>query len=553
MQAVVKSERNNDNWSKQTNTEDVYIPAMFKEEPDRTPRFVKIKLEPGAQTSERSNDTKNVDIHEISKIQPAPVRTVVKAEKSGNNVSKETKDSLNNPKKWDTNVRIKTEPHTPASGGTYSNKGRNDCSDVEPISIKNEPPDSEEDFKPNIPNEEFKQDEPELKNTKHTQKLNVNKDHIPFKEEKEQGVLATNKICADRKENLANSIHQAKKEIIRETHNGKEEKKTTAIQEGTANVKNVTAATAAAKNTGPPIHPSIAKQAKKKPGAPLTDKQVIQQMKLLRKWEYGQDDLYSMDEHNTKALDDEMAELDKLFTEECLNPADQQETIICKLLSTDSLNDFNKTIRLYITKRILNIQTGLAIRMFASGKPPKKEAVLQYLKKHKIQAAAVKKSVKGAMFMVNLTRFEDFDKLCNIDNDVIDGIPINFKALHLIGPPPKISKNQIKSMRQKAIENQIQGLDMAELEDVDFGGTGDGGAGDTWDGDAGDKWEDDAGDTGNGDTGDMDTGFVAEEDFTGDNFAGEDFSKDVVKTENAMGFAEEVNIENINEEDLEDF
>ncbi|XP_061725136.1 uncharacterized protein LOC133531057 [Cydia pomonella] len=395
---------------------------------------------------------------------------------------------------------------------------------------------------------------------------------FPFKDDKTLMVQIREKSTREyeamppkeKKEEATNS--QVKKEKDTKTQNGKEEQKTIAVQEGIANAKNETAAPtpAAAKNTGPPIHPSIAKQAKKKPGAALTDKQVIQQMKLLRKWEYDQDDLYSMDEHNTKALDDEMAELDKLFTEECLNPADQQEAVICKLLASDSLNDFNKTIRLYITKRILNIQTGLAVRMFASGKPPKKEAVLQYLKKHKIQAAAVKKSVKGAMFMVNLTRFEDFDKLCNMENDVIDGIPINFKALHLIGPPPKISRNQIKSMRQKMIENQIEGVDMAELEDVDFGVTGGGHAGDMdigakGGGDAGDTWADDAGDAGDtwaddaGDTGDMDKGFVAEEDFTEDNFAGEDLSKDIVKTEDAVGFAEEVNIDNINEEDLEDF
>ncbi|XP_063390222.1 uncharacterized protein LOC134675849 isoform X2 [Cydia fagiglandana] len=413
---------------------------------------------------------------------------------------------------------------------------------------------------------------------------------FPFKDDKTLMVQIREKSTREyealppKEKKDADDIFQMKKEKDEaERQNGREQKKTTAVPEGTANVKNVTAdvknvtasvqnvtasvknvtasvknvtaaaASAAAKNTGPPVHPSIAKQAKKKPGAPLTDKQVIQQMKLLRKWEFDQDDLYSMDEYNTKALEDEMAHLDKLFSEECLNPAGQQEAVICKLLNTDSLNDFNKTIRLYITKRILNIQTGLAVRMFASGKPPKKEAVLQYLKKHRIQASAVKKSVKGAMFMVNLTRFEDFDKLCNIDNDVIDGIPINFKAMHLIGPPPKISRNQIKSMRQKMIENQIGGLDMAELEDVDFDATGDGGAGDTWDGDAEDKWDGDAGDTGDGNAGDRGDAFVAEEDFTEDKFAGEDISKDIVKTENEMGFAEEVNIENINEEDLEDF
>ncbi|XP_063543368.1 uncharacterized protein LOC134751812 [Cydia strobilella] len=452
---------------------------------------------------------------------------------------------------------------------------------------------------------------------------------FPFKDDKTLMVQIREKSTREyealppkEKKDAEDSV-QVKKEKATKTQNGKDEKKTTAVQEGTSNA-NVTlnkpaasaclpaclpAAVMPVMSTGPPIHPSIAKLHKKKPGAPLTDKQVIQQMKLLRKWEYDQDDIYSMDADNTKALDDEMAELDKLFTEECLNPADQHEALICKLLTSDSLNDFNKTIRLYITKRILNIQTGLAVRMFASGKPPKKDAVLQYLRKHKIQAAAVKKSVKGAMFMVNLTRFKDFDKLCNRENDVIDGIPINFKAMQLIGPPPKISKNQIKSMRQKMIENKIKGLDMAELEDVDFGATGDdgagdtweddagatgdggagdtwegdagekwegdagatgdgdagekwegdagatgdGGAGDTWDGDAGEKWEGDAGATGDGDAGDMDTGFVAEENFTEDILTGEEISKDVAKTENAMGFAEEVNIENINEEDLEDF
>ncbi|XP_048000115.1 uncharacterized protein LOC125237173 [Leguminivora glycinivorella] len=343
-------------------------------------------------------------------------------------------------------------------------------------------------------------------------------------------------------------------------------------KQGTANAKNGTqniiVAPAAAK-IAPPVHPSIAKMNKKKPGAPLTDKQVIQQMKLLRKWEYDQDDIYSMDADSTKALDDEMAQLDKLFTDECLNPADQHESVICKLLTSDCLNDFHKTIRLYITKRILNIQTGLAVRMFATGKPPKKEAVLQYLKKNKIQAAAVKKSVKGGMFMVNLTRFQDFDKLCNLEKDVIDGVPISFKAMHLAGPPAKVTKNQIKSMRQKMIANQIDGLDMNELEDVDFGtgdrgdGAGDKleGAGDKWEG-AEDQWENGGGDqweAGNADgdggdtSGNMDTGFVAEEDFTEDDFPGEDFSKQNKETEDAIDFAEGVNIENIKEEDLEDF
>lgn len=151
-------------------------------------------------------------------MQPMPVdQTVVKSEKSSrNNAGKGTEHSLKNTEKCkvepgtSSNVRIKTELYTPASGRTNADEGQNDSSDFEPISIKNEPPDeimpaTFEDFKFEIPNEKSKKDEPEPKNTHHThtEKLTVKKDHIPFKEEKKmQGVPAPNKIpSTNRKEN----------------------------------------------------------------------------------------------------------------------------------------------------------------------------------------------------------------------------------------------------------------------------------------------------------------------------------------------------------------
>ncbi|XP_073965989.1 uncharacterized protein isoform X1 [Choristoneura fumiferana] len=206
--------------------------------------------------------------------------------------------------------------------------------------------------------------------------------------------------------------------------------------------------------------PEVDKQkaAKEKPKLDrrdMTDKQIISEAKQQRKVEFSKADHYKMDPITDKIAEEELSKISEIFVSECADHTDEIDKAICERITKYSLDEFVQTARLHLAKRILNIRTGLAVRIYAAGKLPRRVFVQEYLKPYRIERLVLKKNKQGTMYVANIGNFEQYDHLCNLQNDVIDGTPVSIRSMYLVGPPPKLSKNMIKARRQQLINSQI--------------------------------------------------------------------------------------------------
>ncbi|XP_068624398.1 general transcriptional corepressor trfA-like isoform X2 [Battus philenor] len=192
------------------------------------------------------------------------------------------------------------------------------------------------------------------------------------------------------------------------------------------------------------------------------DKKLCQQYKNLAQEEYAGGIEYKLEPKLQEAVDKEVKVLVDLFIEECNKNSGGDEVKICQHLIKLSDN-FKKVLQLDLTKRILNIDCNLPLRLFVVPKIKTQELIPLL---EGLGIVSVRKQAHKKMFVAVCKSYESFDHLCAIENKTINGYTLTFKPLHLAGPIPrrKLNKNKNDEDDDEDVGNEYSDYD-DEIDD----------------------------------------------------------------------------------------
>ncbi|XP_037970389.2 uncharacterized protein LOC105395455 isoform X2 [Plutella xylostella] len=187
-----------------------------------------------------------------------------------------------------------------------------------------------------------------------------------------------------------------------------------------------------------------------------TDERTVAQ-KQLQKLEYSGQTVYTLEPHLEKALEEEIDILGEVVKENCEAPQDEADTVVYNHINDVALDDFKQTLSIDVKKRILNIKSGLTLRVFFNPRPPKRPVFDEHMKKYGV--VSVKKSERGKFWLIALNSYANYDKLFALQTTTIEGSTVNFKPLHVGGPPPKLTRDQFKQIKKARVASKIHDYD----------------------------------------------------------------------------------------------
>ncbi|CAG9572962.1 unnamed protein product [Danaus chrysippus] len=179
-----------------------------------------------------------------------------------------------------------------------------------------------------------------------------------------------------------------------------------------------------------------------------------------------QEDFYKMEPKLQEAVDNEIEQLVQCYLNACDPSNDPDEEIVRNIILRNTVDEFKKVIKLQVTKRVLNITTGLCVRIFPSLKLPSRDVLEAFLQRHGV--VSLKKSENSSkMLIAYCDSYENYDRMLALQTATFgDNIGIQIKPLHLIGPPVKKSKNE------NTVPNENEKGDSSkDVEEVDLTAT----------------------------------------------------------------------------------
>ncbi|CAG9116189.1 unnamed protein product [Plutella xylostella] len=186
-------------------------------------------------------------------------------------------------------------------------------------------------------------------------------------------------------------------------------------------------------------------------------KSVFKTQKQLQKLEYSGQTVYTLEPHLEKALEEEIDILGEVVKESCEAPQDDADTVVYNHINDVANDDFKQTLSIDVKKRILNIKSGLTLRVFFNPRPPKRPVFDEHMKKYGV--VSVKKSERGKFWLIAVNSYANYDKLFALQTTTIEGSTVNFKPLHVGGPPPKLTRDQFKQIKKARVASKIHDYD----------------------------------------------------------------------------------------------
>ncbi|XP_032524272.2 uncharacterized protein LOC116775501 [Danaus plexippus] len=201
-------------------------------------------------------------------------------------------------------------------------------------------------------------------------------------------------------------------------------------------------------------------KAQRLPKYPNADKKQFRKLKKNEVLEY-QEDFYKMEPKLQEAVDDEIEQLVQCYMNACEPSNDPDEENVRNKILTNTVDEFKKIIKLQVTKRVLNITSGLCVRIFLSPKPPKRDVLEAFLQRHGV--VSFKKSDNSKMFIAYCDSYENYDKILALQTATFgDNVGIQIKPLHITGPTAKKANNSNTGANQT--EKNDSSKDMEEID-----------------------------------------------------------------------------------------
>ncbi|CAH2061910.1 unnamed protein product, partial [Iphiclides podalirius] len=185
--------------------------------------------------------------------------------------------------------------------------------------------------------------------------------------------------------------------------------------------------------------------------------------KKLKRLDESEQDVYvhKLEPQLKNALDKEVEVLCYLFREECQKAENQDEQNIC-LRIMKTIEDFEKVMKLNISKRLLNIARNLPLRVFTDQKVNSQE-VKRQLKN--LGIVTFRKSMGKNKYIATCRTYEQYDHLCDQQTFIVDGQTIIFRPLHM-GRPSMKKKDKV-NVKQNQKSKEIGNEDVDD--EIEFG------------------------------------------------------------------------------------
>ncbi|XP_039761504.1 uncharacterized protein LOC120634784 isoform X2 [Pararge aegeria] len=195
---------------------------------------------------------------------------------------------------------------------------------------------------------------------------------------------------------------------------------------------------------------------------PLTKKE-INKIKMLHKMEFKDEVVYNVDPWVKQAIENEMDSLIELYTARPESFMKQTEHNIHKRIVNETAPIFRKVLTLNVTKRILNIMTGLVLRVFPIGKWPKHASFDRYMKQKGV--VNIKKCPK--MYVVTCGSYKSYDDLVEMETFKLEDCHMMVKTMHVAGPRPSM-REKLRERNFKRQNMQVAGSEAMMFDEDDF-------------------------------------------------------------------------------------
>ncbi|XP_072933938.1 uncharacterized protein [Epargyreus clarus] len=278
---------------------------------------------------------------------------------------------------------------------------------------------------------------------KYREKYDVNEDQVFYK-----GVMA--KVDKAQKEEY--KAEQKDNVIKKEVDKPRSEIKPNVEAQEREKPK-VNFAQAGSSEPGKSEAPNFISTVQRLPKYPKSSKKLANEMKRAQKEEFINVSLYNLGAVREKALNDELDKVCEVYQRALMNPANEMEQSMCRFMREVAMEDMRRLLTLHIKKRVLNVGTNLSVRVYCQPKPPKRDALDEYLKKFGV-ISLKKSATKKNMFIATCGTYDNFDALCKQGSTVIDTLTISFKPLQIMGPP-----KQFEQLKKKMAKIDINTLE----------------------------------------------------------------------------------------------